>query len=209
MFWRCTFSILLIAGFASAAMADELMASASGPPCVPPGTSSLKVTLRPQKTDMWCWAASGEMVMEYFGKLVDQCTQAYNRFGRSDCCMSPTPKECIVGGWPEFEKYGFVYKTTVNAALSWENVEGQLAPHVASINCGSSPFAFTWRWIGGGGHMMVATGYKIDSDGKRYVFVNNPWEPNVGNTQIMLYDVYVEQADDHTHWNDYYDVKTK
>jgi hypothetical protein len=176
--------------------------------CVPPKTTALKVTLRPQKTNMWCWAASGQMVMEYLGKAVQQCTEANNRFGRNDCCNTPTPAACVMGGWPEFNKYGFTFKTTTNAALPWPTLQAQLAQQSSRESvCLGRPFAFSWHWVGGGGHMMVATGYTTDTAGKQYVFVNNPWPPNVGATQAILYSVYVTLPGDHTHWDDYYDVK--
>lgn len=182
--------------------------------CVPPKTTALNVTLRPQQTDMWCWAASAQMVMEYLGKSVAQCTQANNEFNRSDCCNTPTPAACISGGWPQFNIYGFSFQTTQNAALPWPTLQAQLSPpklHMTTLKvnnlCHFTPFTFTWHWVGGGGHMMVATGYTTNSGGNQYVFVNNPWAPGVGSTQTILYDVYVALPGDHTHWNDYYDVK--
>ena len=50
--------------------------------CCNPGIiGSQPVTLRPQETNMWCWAASGQMVMDFLGNNVSQCVQANNRFG--------------------------------------------------------------------------------------------------------------------------------
>lgn len=84
--------------------------------CSPALIGSLPVTLHPQETQNWCWAASGQMVMDYLGHNVSQCVQANNRFGRNDCCeidLCPTPTEpptydasgncvgCPCGGWPE------------------------------------------------------------------------------------------------------------
>ena len=172
--------------------------------CRPTKTTTLNVTLRPQQTDEWCWAASAQMIMQYLGKSVAQCVEANNEFGRSDCCNTPTPAACVNGGWPQFNLYGFTFKMTQDAPLPWPTLEAQLARGKA---CGATPFGFSWHWVGGGGHMMVATGYTRALNGEQYVFVNNPWPPNVGATQTILYDVYVEQPGDHTHWNDYYDVK--
>jgi Papain-like cysteine protease AvrRpt2 len=154
---------------------------------------------------MWCWAASGQMVMEFLGKNVAQCTEANNRFSRWDCCQNPTPGACVMGGWPEFQKYGFTYKTTSDAALSWPDVRAQLASR--NNGCRGTPFAFSWHWQGGGGHMMVATGYTTNAAGENFVFVNNPWPPEVGNTQTLTYDTFVELPGDHTHWDDYYDIE--
>jgi hypothetical protein len=147
------------------------------------------------------------MVMEYLGKPVEQCVQANNRLHRDDCCKSPTPDECVMGGWPEFDKYGFQFKRTHGTPLSWDQLRRQLAARTEAGPCGFTPFAFSWRWIGNGGHMMVVTGYTTTPDGKNYVHINDPWEPNVGATRTILYDVYDQLPGDHTHWDDFYDVR--
>lgn len=163
--------------------------------------ASLGVTLRPQQTDNWCWAASGQMTMEFLGKFVTQCTEANNRFGRTDCCdgsSCPMPN-CDSGGWPEYPKYGFSASTTSSAALSWDELWNQ-------INCRQDPVAFSWAWTGGGGHMMVVRGLQIQADGTKMVQINDPWSPCVGNTRWISYDAYVQQAGSYTHWNDYYNI---
>ncbi len=43
------------------------------------------------------------MVMGFLSVSVTQCDEANKRFGRSDCCNSPTPNDCVNGGWPEFD----------------------------------------------------------------------------------------------------------
>jgi hypothetical protein len=162
-----------------------------------PTGNSLAVTLRPQETDMWCWAASGQMVMEYLGRLVAQCEQANNRFGLTACCQSPVPGDCAQGGWPEFGKYGFTYHTTSDTPLSWDQIKEQ-------ISVRHTPFAFSWHWTGGGGHMMVVTGYS-EHDGDRWVRVLDPWPPNSGDTREVTYSFFVA-GPDHTHWDDYFDL---
>src|SRR5262245_48940815 len=113
---------------------------------------SQPVTLRAQETNMWCWAASGEMCMDFLGTNVIQCDQANKQFGRTDCCNNPVPNACINGGWPEFDKYNFTFARTTNTALSWDQLRKQ-------IYCKKKPVAFSWHWIGDGGHMMVVYGY--------------------------------------------------
>jgi hypothetical protein len=200
---------LLAVSFAAASSGGAFVQAvpAAAASCDPPVTTELQVTLRPQKTDMWCWAASGQMVMEYLGKPVEQCIQANNRLHRSDCCKSPTPDECVLGGWPEFDKYGFQFKRTNGTALPWDQLRRELAAKTGGGPCSFTPFAFSWRWIGNGGHMMVATGYTTTPDGKNYVHINDPWEPNIGTTRTILYDVYDQLPGDHTHWDDFYDVR--
>lgn len=176
--------------------------------CNPKAIESLAVTAHSQETRNWCWAASGQMIMDYLGNNVAQCTQANNRFGRNDCCdidLCPNPEQnhaCVTSGWPEFNKYGFSSTHTTNAALSWSDLKEEISD---SSNCGRRPFAFTWKWPGGGGHMMVATGYKTE-DGINFVEVSDPWSPCVGDHNFITYDYYVQSPGHHTHWDDYYEV---
>jgi hypothetical protein len=133
---------------------------------------------------------------------IQQADEANKRFGRTDCGNSPTPAACINGGWPEYAKYGFTFDKTSNAALSWKDLKNE-------IYCRKKPFAFSWHWDGGGGHMMVATGY-VQIGEVAYVAVNNPWPPTGGTREIVTYDTYVGNAAmDHTHWDDFYNITYK
>jgi hypothetical protein len=185
--------------------------------CFPNMMTSLPVTLHPQETKNWCWAASAQMVMDYLGHNVSQCTQANNRFGRTECCnidLCPLPVEpplydvagncvnCACPGWPEFDKYGFTYKMTSNKPLSWFQLREQLCN---TTYCKSKPFAFAWHWLGGGGHLMVAKGYKTVM-GINYVEILDPWTPCKGDERLVTYDFYNADPTDHTHWNDFYDI---
>ena len=156
----------------------------------------LPVNLRPQQTILWCWAASCQMVTEYIGnKTINQCNQASDYFNKS-CCNSPTSLACINGGWPQLDRYGFSFKRTRGQALSWDDLKGQIDRE--------KPFCFSWRWTGGGGHMMVVIGYEIQN-GNRLVWIHDPWDVNEGSTHPISYDAFV-QGSDHSHWDDFYDI---
>lgn len=162
----------------------------------------LDVVPHPQETSMWCWAASGQMVMHFLGNNVAQCTQANNRFGRTDCpctqCSNPQPNpSCVIGGWPEFDKYGFTFQRTSNVALTW----GQLK---SELNHGR-PVAFSWHWDGGGGHMMVVVGYRKAS-GQSLVLIRDPWSPCNGDYRTITYSAYVSGGG-YTHWDDFHSIQ--
>ena len=142
--------------------------------CNPGNIGSVPVTLNAQQTGMWCWAASGQMTMNFLHSAsnVQQCDEANKRFGRTDCCNSPRPAACVSTGWPEFDKYGFTFNRTSNTALTWDQLKEQ-------IYCKKKPFAFSWHWSGGGGHMMVVKGY-VELDGTHYVYYDNPLPVGVG-----------------------------
>ena len=182
--------------------------------CRPDGLESLPVTMHPQETGMWCWAASGQMVMDYLGHNVAQCVQANKRFNLTDCCsldLCPPPitpncntpggDPCACGGWPEFNKYDFSFNKTSSAPLSWEALRKQIS---RESYCGAKPFCFTWHWNGGGGHMMVAIGYTV-IDTTRFVEINDPWPPCVGDHKFITYSAYVSGST-YSHWDDYYNV---
>ena len=168
--------------------------------CKPTEIGSQQVILRPQETNLWCWAASSQMIMEFLGVSVDQCDEANKRFGHTDCCNHPTPNDCVNGGWPEFDKYGFTFDRTSKTALSWEQVKNQ-------IYCAKKPFAFSWHHNKGGGHMMVVIGY-VTVNGTNYVAINDPWLPNIGDQRIITYNSFVSGSD-YTHWDDFYNVTKK
>ena len=174
----------------------------TGACCTPSAViGSQPIPITGQHTSMWCWAASGEMTMNFLGGSVVQCDEANRRFGRNDCCNSPTPNACVVGGWPEYQKYGYTADLTSNAPLSWDQVKDQ-------IYCKRTPFAFSWHWSGGGGHMMVLTGY-TSAAGSNYVVINDPlpWAATGGGSQrASLYSAYVSGSG-YTHWNDYYNIR--
>jgi Papain-like cysteine protease AvrRpt2 len=166
--------------------------------------NKLQVKLTGQLTKMWCWAASAEMVMHYAGQQVSQCKQANHMFGRTDSCHDPTPYDCVKGGWPQFQAWGFNSdQTAVNAALSFDAIRAQIdADH---------PFPFAWRWTGGGGHMMTAVGY-ADIGGNQLVYVNDPWPVSTGDPAVITYanfvggDTWQGANASHTHWKDYYNI---
>lgn len=176
--------------------------------CSPGPYSGLPVTQHPQETSMWCWAASGQMVMDYLGNNVAQCTQANDRFGRTDCpcgqCgANPVANPpCVNGGWPDFARYGFSFQRTSNTALSWGDLRRELS---SNRWCGRTPVAFSWHWDGGGGHMMVAYGYLGLASG-RYVVIHDPWAPCSGDTRILTYEAYVSGTG-YTHWDDFYRIR--
>jgi len=77
--------------------------------CIPDANNgSISVPLFAQQTSMWCWAACGEMCMEFLGATdIKQCIQANENFSKTTCCNSIVPQECINGAFPQFEKYNF------------------------------------------------------------------------------------------------------
>jgi hypothetical protein len=164
----------------------------------------LPVELIPQTTSMWCWAASGEMTMKFLGRDITQCDQGNYATSNTNCCVAeqcPNPNEqstCVQGGWPDYQHWQFDAEQTEDQALSWAELTGELLA--------KRPVAFSWRYEGGGGHMMVAHGF-LTVNGENKVRVLNPWPPCEGTTIVIAYDDFVARAGEYTHWNDFYDIQ--
>ncbi|MGD2085199.1 MAG: C39 family peptidase [Candidatus Aminicenantes bacterium] len=168
----------------------------------------LEVPLFAQATRMWCWAASGEMIMHYYEDEVPQYVQANNRFKRDDCGPKTRSRACIKGGWPEFKKYGFNPGKSKYGALSWKKLVKQFHAN--------QPVGFSWEWKkckskkSYGSHYMVARGYIILNDSK-LVVVNDPLPANGdkhkgGTISIMTYSDYVQFRPRHKHSYTQYDI---
>ena len=156
--------------------------------CSPGPNSSLAVPLHPQEATQWCWAASGQMVMEYLGHGVTQCTQANQRLARTDCrcdnCSSGLEPTCDEDGRPEFERNGFDFDWREGEPLSWSELTEQLSIENRSRR---TPVAFSWKFTGGGGHMMVAKGYQ--SQGGEHVRLPRCRRPaSYSGRLVVLYD---------------------
>jgi hypothetical protein len=149
---------------------------------------------------VWCWAASGEMIMHYYGEEVPQYVQANNRFKRGDCGLKIKPKDCR--GWPEFQRYEFKLPNQRKGALSWQELQEQIRAN--------QPVGFSWEWKTKGSHYMVARGYIILND-TRLVVVNDPLPADSdkykgGTVSIMTYDDYVQFSPSYKHSFTQYDI---
>jgi hypothetical protein len=153
-----------------------------------PDTWTLPVELHAQETEVWCWAATGEMVMEYLGKSVPQDEQANLAFRRNDCGQRPIPRPCIRGGEILLKPYGISYEVSTRP-LSEETV-------IQQIYTLRKPIPFAWRFPGGGGHAALLVGYARQPEGTLCVECLDPYPPpgkniqawNGGHRVFMPYD---------------------
>jgi hypothetical protein len=169
------------------------------PQCPPPACADVALGFQQQKTDAWCWAASGAMIMDPM-LHVEQCGEANKVFGRHDCCKKQTPAKCIDGGFPPFGDYLFTFGRTHDTALPFDVIKQEIT--------GGFPIAFSWHWLDDidSGHMMVAVGYMDgDTDDTRKVHILDP-ESSSGDPTYITYNSY-KKGGDHSHWDDFYHVE--
>jgi len=173
--------------------------------CVPnPNRKELRTPLILQEQDLWCWAASGQMVMTAFKMSISQCNQANTYFNREDCCLNPD--RCDATGLPPFNQFGLETDSTECGALSWQDLKTE-------IGCRKKPFCVSWRdtddptLTDTAGHMMVVSGYKRQ-DGEDWVKVLDPADVRVTEPAWILYSEYV-RGSGYEHWDDYYNIRRK
>lgn len=181
--------------------------------CNPPESMQLTVEPRKQETVGWCWAASGQMILASLQppKTVEQCDEANKWSTLNTCCSGPErPPACVdPGGWPPFGAYNYSAARTDNAPLTWEDVKTQ-------IGCLRQPFAFSWHWDGGGGHMMVAIGYQTQPSLQLIVKDPGGIAGNSLDDIKLEYARYKESPPEettgeglrYTHWDDFYDFES-
>jgi hypothetical protein len=169
--------------------------------------ATLNVPLYGQQTNVWCWDASSLMVIKYFRPLspLKQCDLANQATNVNNCCNNPFPTICVHTGWQMLSNNGFVFSDS-SSALSWDDLRKQ-------IDSGR-PVLYAWGWNGGGGHMMVATGY-YNLLNQNFVEINNPWPPassggSGGAKESYTYAAWVGGPGyDHVFWHDWYNVADK
>jgi len=141
----------------------------------PPPTANLGIKRVPQEQPLWCWAAVGQLTMNYVSPAsnVTQCDEANKAADAATptCCQAmqtgvdPYPQSCKLAGFPDYHHYMFDAlnsnpnpKSQATAApLSWPELQRQ-------IGCLGVPVAFAWHYAGTGGHMMTAVGYDTVDD---------------------------------------------
>jgi len=186
--------------------------------CRPPAISSVPINLYPQQRDWWCWAASAEMISQYYAHRINQCDSAsyvYNVDHNPDIdCCTGCSGDCPCWGsqwgvfldelkdnWDHFN-FQYVYE---NDVLSWDDLKETIA---TTSGCGRSPIEALVP-----GHVVVIYGY-AEVAGERYLSYRDPWEPNCeksgsscssktgGDDVLTTYDAFITRW-----WGSLYDFE--
>ena len=163
---------------------------------------ALPVKLDGQQTDLWCWAAVTEMVGEYYYQPVEQCKEANSQFGRSDCCSGSKSNKstCRKPAWHRMGSKGLTFRqTSMGRPLTWEQIKTE-------IN-NLRPFAFSVYYKSGGGHIMLAAGYK-EVQGQKFVYVLDPWPQGRGKAHWVTFEAF-KATSKYKHGMDVYGVQPR
>ncbi len=173
------------------------------PVCRPPASDYLaNFPYFAQLQSSWCWAATGQMVMQFLGKSVQQCQQAADQTGLA-CCGMPFPVGCDAGSWPLFEEYGFSYDMMAGKVLTEAQIKAQ-------IHCSRKPIAHAYVYAQGvwDGHMVVAYGYSWDP--VQHITFIEVYDPDWQQAPAIPYDEYARgPATNSAPWRDYYNITKK
>ena len=198
---------------------------------------TLRFTPATGTANNWCWAASGQMIMELLGKqgtTACQCRQAERVLGVTGCCVTPSscvpaddlPARCDRPRWPAFvekpEWYDFTYATTCDALagrqdddacdakpLGWTALTAEL--------CAGRPVIASLRSRGSTkGHTVVVKGFSTRPH--RRVLVLDPMrlcpagrdcEGELDESFWISYDEYARGWNGMVHWVDFFGIRRK
>lgn len=191
--------------------------------CQPPRLSSVPVVLAPQNRDWWCWAATTEMISDYYGHRIDQCKSANYIHGTPpDCCTGCSGNcPCWGSAWSvsitdiknNWTHWNFEYKY-IPSSLSWDDVKETVS---TTPFCLKSPIQAIWWWTGLGGHVVTIYGYAEIGD-EKYISYFDPGPPDCekkngqcspvpgGEDVVVTYDAFLSDGT-HTWGGSFYNFK--
>jgi len=163
------------------------------------GAGTLTVPLHGQEQDQWCWAASSQMVLQYYGHEVEQSAIADwavgglnqgNAIGaqKTGPYLSIFPPKIYykLGAALVLNQFGPVTSNWQHSSLSSADIEKE-------IN-GGRPAILAVRWLqrdsktkslkDAGGHAIVLRGFESGN----LISLRDPWPVNSGNTYLVTYD---------------------
>jgi len=166
---------------------------------LPPGPSCnlpekfLTITREDQETISWCWAASAQMVINYFRKAAEkpelkQCSIVDDVVNPPVTCCGVAGNSglCNQGDLPEnaLDKKAFTYAAPIKDPSNRENLWGKITSQI----CENKPIILAEYFVGGGGHSSVIYGFGgNDLVGSRWVDLYDH-VPSPDNVEQVNYD---------------------
>lgn len=122
----------------------------------------------PQQTQVWCWAATSQMLLNDYGTGVSQCEIVTAASGGTPCCLLPL-QSCVFAAPTISYIQGAILlwgvSTTATGSLSFEAVKGNIDAGRPMIVGYQSSFS---------GHVVVLFGYDEEQVGGPYIAMHDP-----------------------------------
>jgi Peptidase_C39 like family len=157
-----------------------------------------------QKMYQWCWAASTQTILNYYGNPVEQCEIVNKSISPSTDCCSGTP--CIdirtCNRPMQFDYYQLdvlsKFNTTCDSAhkiFTWEKVMEQIdnnKPFILTNLIQKLPIGFVQQpgnhiW---NEHQVTAFGY-VNTDYQKWILIRDPWQVCKGCTYAIEYETFL------------------
>jgi hypothetical protein len=189
------------------------------------------------RSNNWCWAASGQMIMERLGEapsVACQCRQAEEVLGAQGCCAiaescvppEALPSRCDEPRWPAFverpDRYTFDYRTTCDALPGRQDAdscEARPLPWTSLVAeiCAGRPVIAALRPRGSSlGHTVVVKGFStrpaprvLVLDPKRICPLARECEGELDEGLWLSYEEYAAGWGGMVHWVDFFGIRKK
>jgi hypothetical protein len=179
--------------------------------CRPPLLTKLPVNLKSQQRDWWCWAATTEMISDYYEHRIEQCDSVNFIHGTPPDCCTGCLGNCpcwgplwgasiddIKNNWVHWN-FKFTY---IASSLSWDTIKATLSD---KPSCKKSPIQVIWWYTAGGGHVITVYGYQ-EVEKMKYIYYLDPLPPGCeknleqcstvsgGEDAVVSYDAFISNS---------------
>jgi len=142
----------------------------------------LSFPLRIQEHNQWCWDATSQAILDYYGTYVAQCTIANWAWNRNDCCGSyawDANNACNQPNtlWGSGSQQAVIANWGVSSTVYTGPLPLASCEYLIDLKL---PFVIRFGWTTGGGHVM--DNYGVIGN---YLYYMDPW-PGNGYT-VSLY----------------------
>jgi len=198
-------------------------------------TLSLRYAPQPVGAHNWCWAASGQMLLELLGEEpaeACQCRQVEAILGVEGCCSrpgsclpaAPVPPRCDEPRWPAFVespgRFPLAYRTTCDGLPGRFEDDGCAAMplgwyELTAEICRGRPVVAALRPRGSGiGHLVVVKGFSTHPrprvlvvDPARLCPPDRDCEGELDEGFWLSYEEYAAGWGGLVHWVDFYGIR--
>ena len=132
------------------------------------GTQVLLLPTLGQATQSWCWAASMEMVMRFYGRPFSQCDAVITYTQDPRCCVAPQLTSCLVGARSLFDVQSLLNIVRIGSSY----VAGMLAKSTIVSEIAAGRPIIMGYGNSFAGHVTVLYGYTNNGD---FVVIHDPY----------------------------------
>ena len=136
------------------------------------------ITPKKQEGYQLCWAATTEMVVNYYGRKLPQCQQVDDAFfsGKTTCCPNIVSGNCDGTRWdlPDLSRYDLHFVSGL--ITDWDQIKIYICER-------RTPFLYFYRPVGNE-HVILVYGYDTSVN---HVFIVDSLDPDFGPV-IDAYD---------------------